>query len=313
MKLDAAKRAAINAMITVRVPASTANLGPAFDCLGLALDLWNETQIEFEGKKLFIEIKGEEVSAIPGDESNLTVRAFLRIHEELGERASSGLHILCAQNIPINGGLGSSAAAIASGLLAANALLGNPMSLETLLQLGAAMEGHADNLAAVLFGGLVLVTEENGRYRAQKLECAQLRAVVVAPDIELRTPESRRALPPKVLMANAVFNIGRSLQVAEALRSGDIAALSVAMQDKLHQPYRLPLIPGAAEAIHAAQQAGAAAAVSGAGPSIIAFVEEGREKAITEVLRAPFAERGVKTRHYLLSSTPAGASIQIDH
>ncbi|MEX2161228.1 MAG: homoserine kinase [Anaerolineales bacterium] len=296
-------------MITVRAPASTANLGPAFDCLGLALDLWNETQIEVGGGKLLVEIEGEGADLIPRDETNLVVRAFHQLYAQFGKKPPSGLRIFCKQRIPLNGGLGSSAAAVATGLLAANALLDSPLNTEKLLQIGSAMEGHADNIAATFFGGLVLVSESKGLFHTQKLEYVPLHAVVIVPEQSLTTRDSRQVVPTQVSLADAVFNIGRSLQVADALRSGDIPALSAAMQDRLHQPYRLPLIPGAAEAILAAQQAGAAAALSGAGPSLIAFVEEGRAKPITETLRAPFAERGMKTSHYLLKSSERGAEV----
>jgi len=135
---------------------------------------------------------------------------------------------------------------------------------------------------------------------------------VHTPGVRLSTREARAALPTHVSRADAVFNIAHSIQVVEALRNGDISALASAFQDRMHQQYRLPLIPGAAEALAAAQQAGAAAALSGAGPSLIAFVEEGREKAISEALRAPFAEKGVKTQIYVLNTTSKGAEINAD-
>ena len=298
--------------VKIRVPASTANLGPAFDCLGLALDLWNETSFEPNGDELVVEIGGEGENEIPRDKSNLIVEAFKRVYAEARQEAPAGLQIKCEQKIPLGSGLGSSAAAILAGMLGANALLGEHFKTQDLLQFGAEMEGHADNLAAALFGGLVLVTQEGGRQAAQRLDCVPLYAVVVLPEVRLTTKEARIALPKQVPLADVVFNIGRSLQVAEALRQGDIPALATAMQDKLHQPHRLPLIPGAAEALEAARQAGAAAALSGAGPGLIAFVEEGREKAITEALRAPLAQRGIKTSQYLLRSSDQGAQVELN-
>ena len=295
--------------MAVRVPASTANLGPAFDCLGLALDLWNETRVELVGDRLMLEISGEGAESLPHDATNRIVQAIQRVYTEVGERLPAGLHITCTQRIPPGAGIGSSAAATAAGVLAANTLLGQPQKLPYLLQIGAELEGHADNLAASLFGGLVLITQEAGGPAAQTLECMPLSAVVISPELRLTTKESRRALPKQVSMADAVFNIGHSIQVVEGLRNGDIPALAEAFQDRLHQPFRLPLIPGAAEALAAAQQAGAAAALSGAGPSLIAFVEEGREKSIAEALRAPFGEKGVKTQIYVLHSTTKGAQI----
>ena len=295
--------------VTVRVPGSTANLGPAFDCLALALDLWNETHIELTGDSLVIEISGEGADSLPHDENNRIVQAMARIYSEVGEKLPAGLLIKCTQRIPPGAGIGSSAAATAAGLLAANTLRGQPQKLPYLLQLGAELEGHADNLAASLFGGLVLVTQEASGPAVQKLDCPPLNAVVIQPEIKLSTKESRNALPKQIALSDAAFNIGHSIQAVEALRNGDIPTLADAFQDRLHQPYRLPLIPGAAEALAAAQQAGAAAALSGAGPSLIAFVEEGREKSIAEALRAPFAEKGVKTQIYVLKSTTKGAEV----
>jgi homoserine kinase len=300
------------ATVTVRTPASTANLGPGFDCLGLALDLWNETHFELSGSELIIEISGEGEDRLPRDERNLTVRAFKRVYEEVSLPMPKGLRVTSKQEIPPSSGLGSSAAACLAGLLGANTLLGEPLKAEMILQLGAEVEGHADNLAATLLGGLVLVTKNDWRFVARKLECAPLQAILVLPESNLSTREARKILPAQVPIQDAVFNIAFAIGVVEALRTGDIPALAAAMVDKLHQPFRLPLIPGAAEALAAAQQAGAAAALSGAGPGVIAFTEEGREKGITEAMRAPFAKRGVKTEQYLLRSTEKGATALVD-
>lgn len=302
----------MEAKCTVRVPASTANLGPAFDCLALALDLWNEVEFELGGSALAIEVSGEGAERLPRSEKNLAYRAFKRVYDEVSEPPPAGVTIRSHNTIPLGSGLGSSAAACLAGLMGANQLLGRPLKPELILQLGAELEGHADNLAAAMRGGLVLVRRADWRFVAQPLECAELAAVYVLPDVHLSTRAARAALPTHVPLADAVYNIGQSLQVAEALRSGDIPALAEAMQDKLHQPQRLPLIPGAAEALAAARSAGTAAALSGAGPGLIAFVEPGREKAVTEALRAPFAERKIATRQYLLRSTQQGATVSVN-
>lgn len=290
----------------VRAPASTANLGPAFDCLGLALDLWNEASFTV-GKKS-IEIDGEGADTLPKDKKNLILRAFYRAFKETGEKAPKvGLRAL--NRIPLNSGMGSSAAACACGLLAANHLLEDRFNLSGLLQLGAAIEGHADNLAAALYGGAVLVSQDGERFEAHPIGAPTLSAVVLLPEISYSTNEARKRLPKKVALQDAVFNLGQAMLLVEALRAGEIEALAAAMQDRLHQPQRLKLITGGAEALVAAQAAGAAAAISGSGPSLIAFTEEGREKAITEALRAPFGERGIKSRLYLLKSSPQGAGL----
>ena len=293
--------------LRIIAPASTANLGPAFDCLGLALDLWNETEIAI-GDETRIEIEGEGVEALPRDVSHLVIRAAKAVYENLGERPPAGWQLRAHNRVPLYSGLGSSAAATATGLLAANRLSGARLALEELLTIGAAIEGHADNLAAALYGGLVLVNQAGEKVAAQRIDIPPLSCVVVLPEVQISTQQARAALPKDVPLADAVANIGHSLALLEALRAGDIAGLAAAMQDHLHQPYRLPLIPGALGALEAAQVAGGAAALSGAGPSLIAFVESGREKAVSEALRAPFGELGVATRIYRLQSTARAAA-----
>jgi len=294
---------------TVRAPASSANLGPAFDCLGLALDLWNEVRITVGGKRLDIQISGEGEDTLARDESNLIHLAFKEVFVEAGKEPAKGILIESRNRIPLSSGLGSSSAAILCGMLAANHLLEKKIDKAALLQLGVKLEGHADNLAAALYGGLVLVSQEGEKFVPRPLEFYELQAVVVLPDIEVSTAEARKAIPKKVLLGDAVFNIAQSIALAEALRDGDVSQLARAMEDKLHQPHRLKLYPGADEALRDARMAGAAAALSGAGPSLIAFVEAGREKAIAEAMRGPFMERGIGTRQYLLKSTKRAAEI----
>ncbi|MDA1329656.1 MAG: homoserine kinase [Chloroflexi bacterium] len=297
--------------IIVRVPATTANLGPAFDCLGLALNLWNEVELVVGGTELVVEVRGEGERQLPKDKSNLIVRAMQKALEAAEVETPKGIKISCQNGIPLNSGLGSSAAATLSGLLAGNALARKKLSKEAMLQLGAEIESHADNLAAALLGGLVLVRQEAGSYKAKALACAKLRTVVLLPDVQISTQEARAALAATVPLPDAVANIGNALLLAEALRSGDIALMAEAMEDRLHQPARLGLIPGAEEALDAAKKAGAAAALSGAGPSVIAFIEAGNEDIVLAALRQPFTGRGIETLHFLLETSSAGASVEV--
>jgi len=293
--------------VKVRVPASTANIGPAFDCLALALDLWNEAEFELSGDGLQVSVRGEGAERLPRHERNLVYRAVARVYEEVSEAPPKNIRIICDNKIPLGSGLGSSAAASLAGLLGANALLRNPLKPELVMRLGAELEGHADNLAAALYGGLVLVKHTEWRTTAQALECAAWQAVYVLPQVRLSTRAARAALPKKVSMADAVFNMGNALAVREALRTGSLAALAEAMQDRLHQPYRLPLLPGAADALAAAQRAGAAAGLSGAGPGLIAFVEPGREQAVLAAILAAFEAHKLAARHFVLRSSAQGA------
>jgi homoserine kinase len=221
----------------------------------------------------------------------------------------------CVNQIPLSSGLGSSAAAKLTGLLAANALLGKPLTNAEILNLATEMEGHPDNVAPAMLGGLVVSTTENGNVVAHRIvgteNAPSLYITVVFPEFHLPTQEARRALPQQVTLKDAVHNISRTVLVAEAFRNGDIDLLGKAMTDTLHQPHRLPLIPGAQAAMDAAKGSGAsAAALSGAGPSVIAFSSK-QDPAIGEVMKHAFEERGLQARIFQLKMSNHGAEVQI--
>jgi homoserine kinase len=293
--------------ILVKIPATTANLGPGFDALGLALDLWNEA--EFAPASTFsLEIEGEGAERLPTDHESLVVQAARKLYEAAGKELPP-LKIRCLNRIPPGAGLGSSAAAVLTGLLGANALLGEPFTRDDILQLAAEMEGHPDNVAPALLGGLVVSMVENGPVIARKLAGAEslgkFNITIVVPDFEFPTEEARAVLPEQVPLKDAVQNIGRAVLVAEAFRTGDLELLGRAMDDALHQPYRLPLIPGAREAMQAGREAGAAAvALSGAGPSLVAFSVK-RDEAIGDAMRQAFEAAGLRSR-----TLSAGVSLQ---
>jgi homoserine kinase len=294
---------------SVRVPASSANLGPAFDSLAMALDLWNETTFSLEGTKLQIEISGEGKGTLPKNQDNLIFASLQNLLVDLGAKVPRGIKINCQNRIPLSSGLGSSAAAVLTGLLAGNQIAGGNLSVNELLSLAAKIEGHADNAAAALLGGLILVTQDEGTFNTQRLPSQILSCVLLIPNVEISTQQSRKILDDKVALADAVFNIGNAMALIEGFKNGDIALINQHMHDRLHQPPRLSLIAGAEEAMIAARNAGAAVALSGAGPGLIAFVTEGREKAITEAMRAPFAALNVQTKQYLLKTNPEGANL----
>jgi homoserine kinase len=212
----------------------------------------------------------------------------------------------------LSSGLGSSAAAILTGLLAGNALLENPWSEEEILNLASVMEGHADNVAAGLMGGLVVSTLEKGKAVAHQIPIGMdVHITIALPDFRLPTKEARAALPRKVSMKDATYNISRTVLVTEAFRMGDLSLLGKAMTDKLHQPYRLKLIPGALSAMGAAREAGAAAvALSGAGPSLIAFSSKA-EAGVGEAMKRAFGEAGIEARIFQLGASGRGAGIQV--
>lgn len=225
-------------MISVDVPASTANLGPGYDCLGLALELRNELELRETDDGLQVEIQGEGSHDLPADATNLTVQAAFAVFERLGERRR-GLQFRCTNRIPLGSGLGSSAAAAAAGALAANALVSGGLSLEQIMGVVYKIEGHADNAAACLYGGLNAVATDQGGLTVRQLPTANLILAVAVPDVRLSTQAMRQALPSSVALKDAVFNLGHSVLLTEALRTGDLDLLAFASQDRLHQPLSL--------------------------------------------------------------------------
>lgn len=252
-------------MVSLRVPASSANLGPGFDCLGLALGLHMTCGFELRAEGLVI----EGCPAGHGGEDNLIHRAFRAAAAQLGLEAP-GLRLSVRSLIPPSRGLGSSAAAIAAGIGGAWALAGRAFDREAMLALADEIEGHPDNVSAALYGGLRVAFKEEGRCRALpgRLSPA-LRFTALIPDFELSTRRARAAIPPVIPRADAAYNVAHALALTCALAEGDLALLRLALRDRLHQPYRLPLIEGAAGVMAAAERLGAAACVSGAGPTLL--------------------------------------------
>ncbi len=293
---------------TIKVPATSANLGPGFDTLGLALDLWNETTIT-PAKEFSVQVMGEGAGRLASGKNNLIVRAAQRLAERAG-KSLPPFHAECVNRIPLSSGMGSSSAAILTGLLAGNASLENPFSREEILNLACEIEGHPDNVAPVMMGGLVVATMKQGEVIARQIPIVtNIQITIALPDFYLPTKQARAALPKKVSMRNAIHNISRTALVVEALRVGDLELLGKVMTDKLHQPYRLKLIPGAASAMDAAKEAGASAvALSGAGPSLIAFSTG--EAGIGEAMKRAFEALGVEARIFRLGVSSRGAEVR---
>jgi homoserine kinase len=295
--------------VTIRVPATTANLGPGFDCLGLALDLWNEVTFSLGGQTLNIQIQGEGKNDLPTDHTNLIVQAFLLILNKFKIIPPDGLTILCRNRIPVSSGLGSSSSAVIAGLLAAKILYSLEIEDHRLLEIGLDLEGHADNMAACLIGGLVIVIQDGNTLITRKLLVKPLQATIALPQVKLSTQEARDVLPVSYSRQDTVFNIGRSALLIGSLVSGDYSILATAMQDRVHQLYRLGLIPGAENALQAALNAGALGAVlSGAGPSVIAFHAE-KDAGIAAAMQLAFEKEKAPARIFELTTSDAGAAI----
>ncbi|HID85374.1 MAG TPA: homoserine kinase [Anaerolineaceae bacterium] len=309
--------------IVVRVPATTANLGPGFDVLGLALDLWNEVAFTVEEEAAGAPGRWEAVNEgfgaahLPTDAAHLALRAFRAVFERLGRPLPARVYLHARNAIPVASGLGSSAAAVVAGVLAANAALGEPMAVPALLALATALEGHPDNVVPALLGGLTAAwMGQGGAPQALALPLApawQDRAwlAVAVPQVALRTVEARRALPAQVPHADAVFNLSRLAVLLEALRLGREDWLAEGVEDRLHQPYRWPLLPGAEAVRRAALEAGAVAvALSGAGPGVVAFAPQMDDATpVADAMVAAWREQGVAARGWALRPAMTGAQV----
>lgn len=295
--------------VTIQVPATTANLGPGYDCLGLALGLHNDVTLAL-ADEAGVEIEGEGAFCLPRDGTHLVLGAAQAAADAAGERLPP-LLLRQVNRIPLARGLGSSSAAIVGGVMAANELLMLGLTTREMLDVATAIEGHPDNVAPALLGGLtVCCTLESGSVLVEPLEVAHgLLCVVAIPDHEVATRDARRALPQTVPHKDAVFNLCRTGLIVAALTTGNFANLGEAMRDRLHQPYRAHLVPGMEEAIAAALEAGAhSAALSGSGPTVAAFVSDAGEEVGAAMVNA-FRREGVNAVAQQLPLSAHGARV----
>ena len=298
--------------VKVRVPGTSANCGPGFDCLGVACTIYNELELTLlEEERLDIEITGDGAENIPVDERNIVWRSIQKLLERAGKAQEyKGAVIRMNNGVPLSRGLGSSATAIVGGLKAANECLGNPFTNRDLLQMATEIEGHPDNVAPAIFGGFTISIVRNG-----KPECFSLmpklpvKLVVTVPDFFLPTKAARAVLPAEVPMKDAVFNIGRAAMLTAALCKGNKSFLRSVFDDALHQPYRAKLIPGMYDVFKAARAAGAlGASMSGAGPCLIAFTVENAD-AVGMAMRDAFAKNNVKSQYHVFDIDGTGATV----
>lgn len=295
--------------VRVRVPATTANFGPGFDVIGIALALHNEVEVE-PAESTEVEITGEGEETLPSTSSNLVAKAALDVARAAQRR--TGFRIRCRNRIPLARGLGSSAAAIAGGLVAANAALGKPLGTDALLDLAWKLEGHADNAAAAILGGVVLVDVSAGRITWTRIVPRWDAVIVVAiPEFRVATAEARSVLPPHVPLSDAVANIGRTAQLVAAMLTGQPDLLRTALGDTLHQPYRRALVPGMEGVFESARAAGAFGAVlSGSGPSIAAVAPEAEAHAVGKAMVDGFARAG-KRATYLVTPVDESGTVTL--
>lgn len=295
---------------TVKVPATTANIGPGFDCIGLALELWNEAFFSFDHKGLDISIEGFSNLIEEDPTNNLIYRSFEMFCINRQVKMPADLSIHCTNRIPMGSGMGSSSSAIILGLYAADAWLEAHTSKDNFLEMAALVEGHPDNVAPAIYGGLVAAMIDEQEVCSRQYKTADWNTAVILPNMVLLTENSRKALPKQVTLKDAVYNISHSMMVLDALENGDENLLRRAMKDRLHQQYRLPLIPGAECACQAAMDCGAAAVgLSGAGPGLIAF-SMGDTTAIIDGMRKAFLEAGLESDAYALKISRKGAFVE---
>ena len=305
----------IGQRVIVDVPATTANLGPGFDCLGAALDLNNRfamRRIEGGGERFELIIEGSEGSHLRGGPENLVYRAAQRVWKAAGlEPVALEARVRLA--VPPARGLGSSATAIVAGLMGANALVGEPLSKEKLLELAIDIEGHPDNVVPSLLGGLCMTAKAaSQRWRVVRCEwTSTVKAVVAIPSIRLSTSEARRAMPKTIPIGDAVVNLGALTLLLQGLRTGNGDLISDGMHDRLHEPFRWRLIKGGDQVKQAAMDAGAwGCAISGAGPSVLALCAEDKGMAVSRAMVRAWEAAGVASRAPVLNVQTTGSHWQ---
>ncbi|MCY7381039.1 MAG: homoserine kinase [Microcoleus sp. CAN_BIN18] len=302
--------------ITVTVPATTANLGPGFDCIGAALSLYNRFQFSrlepSATEKLKITVTGAEAAKVKTDESNLAHIAFVTLYDRLNQSPPPvAIHI--DMQVPLARGLGSSATAIVGGLVGANELAGAPLSQVEVMQLAIELEGHPDNVVPALLGGCRLAASNTPRGSWEICDIPwhpDIVPVVAIPDFELSTAEARQVLPTDYSRADAIFNAAHLGLLVRALATGDRDWLRCALQDKIHQPYRRSLIQGYEAVQQAAMNAGACGMViSGAGPTLLALTDVTNVDAVVREMAAAWMEFGVKADVRAIGLDTQGAQI----
>lgn len=298
-------------MIRVKIPATSANLGPGFDCLGLALQLHNTITVE-PNQPFQICLTGSYRDGIPADESNLVWQTMCHLWDLL-HYPNPSVALTLENHIPPARGLGSSSAAIVGGLVAANTIAGSPYTKYELLQIANALEGHPDNVTPALYGGVTLsVPTKDGIIPRVLAQSPNLKALVVIPNTRLNTEKARGILPPHVTRRDAVFNISHVGLLVEAIIREDYSLLREGMCDVLHQNQRAILLPGLLETIDSALKSGAyGAALSGSGPTLIALINESVQKEVSLSMITTLRQNGVNAQANVLEIDSCGATSSI--
>lgn len=294
-------------MFHVKVPATSANLGPGFDCMGLAVQLYNFFSAE-ESDRLEFVLKGKYTDNIATDETNLLWRTACRLWNQIGFDPRP-FKITMENYVPPARGLGSSSTAVVAGLMIANGAVGSPLNRYELLALATEIEGHPDNVSPALIGGITLTVMSEDSIIPRILDKQPaFKAVVVIPDILVETEKAREILPVSVPRQDVIFNASRVGLLVDAFINHEYDLLSIATQDKIHQNQRASLIPGMPEALASAREAGAyGAALSGSGPTLLAFAPSGSAEEIAENMKNALARNSLESTSLILDIDPCGA------
>ncbi len=296
-------------VFSIIVPATSANVGPGFDCLGTALTLYNEFKFTpLEESRVFINVTGPEAEKVSTDENNLLYQAFMEFYRHLKQKPPS-VKIEIKLGIPLARGLGSSATAILGGLLGANILAGKPLSRKQLMELAIAIEGHPDNVVPALLGGCQLTATNDKRKEVCDIPWHQeVIPVIAIPDFELSTSEARKVLPTQVEHRDAIFNTAHLGLLLRGLETGKKEWLEAALQDKLHQPFRKSLIKGYDSVYSAAVSAGAyGMVISGAGPTLLALTDTLHSEGVEIAMAKAWLQQGIKAVTHSLQVDNQGA------
>jgi homoserine kinase len=297
-------------MPTVIVPATTANLGPGFDCIGAALTLYNQFEFSWldAAETVRIDVVGAEAERVKTDESNLAYQAFVKLYEHLGQ-APPPVRLKIELNVPLARGLGSSATAIVGGLLGANALAGAPLSQAAVMKLAIAIEGHPDNVVPALMGGCQLTASASEDWAICDVDWhADIVPIVAIPNFEVSTAAARRVLPAEYSRADAIFNMAHLGLLVRGLQTARADWLCAALQDRIHQPYRQHLIQGYTAVQSAALSAGAyGLVISGAGPTLLALAHPTHAGAVEVAIADAWTAQDVSVQVHMLQIDRRGA------
>ena len=297
--------------INITVPATTENLGAGFDCIGAALTLYNQFKFTPIDSGFNISVSGLEAQKVSTDDSNLAYQSFVKFYQQRGEKTPP-VNIEIKLDVPLSRGLGSSATAIVGGLMGANYLAGLPLNLEEIIEMAIAIEGHPDNVVPALLGGCRLVASGDSWAICDVPWHESIIPVVAIPDFELSTAEARRVLPNQVSRADAIFNTAHLGLLIRALQTGRADWLTVALQDRLHQPYRQALIHGFEAVQTAAMNAGALGLViSGAGPTLLALVDKIQAAKVESAIFSAWQSAGIKVDVRSLNLDSQGAKADV--